>query len=278
MEGDKYIMKTNELKKSRKTVLRTYISWVQPGKILIKGYSLIDIIGRNSFGDIIYLLFTGDLPKSNEGKMVEAVLVASCEHGLATPSTNAARSVGSGGVPIQAAVAAGIIGLGDFHGGAIEQCAKILQENIKEARERGFEETARRIITEYRTSKKRIPGYGHGIHAPEDPRKVRLYEYAEELKVAADHIRLSEAIESQLKSLTGKDFPINVDGAIGAIISDLGIHWTFGKGFFLIGRAAGLTAHVQEEQAKEPPMRRVYTWDEIDYQGPPERELPPLPR
>jgi len=264
---------TKGLRKSRKTILRTGISWIQPGKILIRGYDLIQMIGRKSFGEMLYLLFTGDLPKGNEGKMIEAILVTSCEHGLATPSTNAARSVASGGVPLQAAVAAGIIGLGDFHGGAIEQCAKMLQENLTEAKERGFKETAKRIIMDHRASKKRILGYGHGIHAPEDPRKIRLYEYARDLEVAKDHIDFSEAIESQLKVLTGKDLPINVDGAIGAIISDLGIHWTFGKGFFLISRAAGLTAHVQEEHSKEPPMRRVYTWDEVDYQGPPERKF-----
>jgi len=267
-------MEGKEMKKSRKTVLKTEISLVQPGKILIKGYDLVEMIGRRSFGDIIYLLFSGDLPQRNEGKMIEAILVSSCEHGLATPSTNAARSVASGGVPLQAAVAAGIIGLGDYHGGAIEQCAKMLQENIGEAREKGFEETAERMIKAYNARKKRIHGYGHGVHAPEDPRKVRMYEYARELKVAGDFIKFSEVIESKLKELTGKDLPINVDGAIGAIISDLGIHWTFGKGFFLISRAAGLTAHVQEEHAKEPPMRRVYTWDDVDYQGVPERKLP----
>jgi len=266
-------METKGLKKSRKTLLRTEISWVQPGKILIRGYDLIQMIGRKSFGDMLYLLFTGDLPKANEGKMIEAILVTSCEHGLATPSTNAARSVASGGVPLQAAVAAGIIAFGDFHGGAIEQCAKMLQENLTEAKERGFKETAKLLITKYQESKKRILGYGHGIHAPEDPRKIRLYEYARELEVAKEHIEFSKVIESQLKVLTGKDLLINVDGAIAAIISDLGIHWTFGKGFFLISRAAGLTAHVQEEHTKEPPMRRAYTWDEVDYQGHPERKL-----
>lgn len=266
-------MEGKELKKSRKTVLRTSISLVQPGKILIRGYDLIEMIGKKSFGDLIYLLFSGDLPRGNEGKMIEAILVSSCEHGLATPSTNAARSVASGGVPLQAAVAAGIAGLGDFHGGAIEQCAKMLQDHVAEAREKGFEETAERLISDYHGRKKRILGYGHGIHAPEDPRKVKLYQTARELGVARDCITFSEVIESKLKKLTGKDLPINVDGAIGAVISDLGIHWTFGKGFFLISRAAGLTAHVQEEHAKEPPMRRVYTWDDVDYQGPPERNL-----
>jgi citryl-CoA lyase len=266
-------MNEQSMKKSRRTLLRTEISQIQPGRILIKGYDLIEMIGEKSFGDLIFLLFKGDLPKNNEGRMIEAILVSSCEHGLATPSTNAARSVASGGVPLQTAVAAGMIGLGDFHGGAIEQCARLLQENIAEARDNGFSETATKIITEYRARKKRIMGYGHGIHAPQDPRKVRLFECARQFKVAGEHVEFAQVIESKLGELLGKDLPINVDGAIGAIISDLGIHWTFGKGFFLIARAAGLTAHVQEEHAKEPPMRRVYTWDEVQYQGPPARKL-----
>ncbi len=266
-------MEKGELKKSRRSPLRTKISWVQPGKILVMGYDLIEMIGKKSFGDMVYLLFTGDLPKGNEGKMVEAILVSSCEHGLATPSTNAARSVASGGVPLQAAVAAGIACLGDFHGGAIEQCAKILQERISDAEAHGYDEAAARLITEYRSSKKRIPGYGHGIHAPEDPRKVKMYQYAADLNVAGKHMKFSAAIESQAKALTGKDLPINVDGAIAAVMSDLGIHWSFGKGFFLISRAAGLTAHVQEEQSREVPMRRVYTWDEVEYQGHAERKF-----
>jgi citrate synthase len=65
-----------------------------------------------------------------------------------------------------------------------------------------------------------------------------------------------------------------VDGAIGAVISDLGIDWRYGKAFFYLGRAAGLTAHAYEYQVKESPMRRVYTWDEVNYVGPEEKEIP----
>jgi citrate synthase len=123
-------MNEQSMKKSRRTLLRTEISQIQPGRILIKGYDLIEMIGEKSFGDLIFLLFKGDLPKNNEGRMIEAILVSSCEHGLATPSTNAARSVASGGVPLQTAVAAGMIGLGDFHGGAIEQCARLPGQRV----------------------------------------------------------------------------------------------------------------------------------------------------
>lgn len=254
--------------------LSTGISLVKPGKVLIRGYDLIKLIGKISFGDMIYLLFTEKLPKNNEGKMIEAILVCSAEHGLATPSTNVVRSVASGGVPLQATVAAGIIGLGDYHGGAIEECAKMLSENIQLAREKGFETAASEIVTTYRAQKKRIMGYGHGIHQPEDPRKIKLFQLAEEYGIAGDHMKLADTLEGALMKMLQKPLPLNVDGAIGAIISDLGIDWRYGKAFFFLGRGAGLTAHAYEYMVKESPMRRVYTWNEVNYVGPEEKEFP----
>ena len=251
--------------------LTTAISLVKPGKILIRGYDLIDLVGQISFGDMVCLLAKGELPKTNEGKMIEAILVCSAEHGMATPSTNIVRSAVSGGVPIQAAVAAGIVGLGDFHGGAIEGCAEMLQKNVFLAREKGFESAALEIVNSYRKTKKRIMGYGHGIHQPEDPRKVKLFRLAESYGIASDHIKLANAIESALNEVFQKPLPLNVDGAVGAIISDLGIDWRLGKAFFYLGRCAGLTAHAYEYMVNEPPMRRVYTWDEVNYIGPEER-------
>ena len=98
--------------------LTTAISLVKPGKILIRGYDLMQLMEKVSFGDMICLMFTEKLPQKNEGKMIEAMLVCSAEHGMATPSTNVVRSAASCGVPLQASVAAGIISLGDYHGGA----------------------------------------------------------------------------------------------------------------------------------------------------------------
>ncbi len=90
---------------------KTGISKVEPNKILIRGYNLSHLIGKYSFGDIVYLLFSGELPSENEGRMIEAILVAGCDHSLAAPSANSVRFVSSSGVPLQASVAAGIISL-----------------------------------------------------------------------------------------------------------------------------------------------------------------------
>src|ERR1700741_2318635 len=107
---------------------RTSLSAVEPNKILIRGYRVQDLMERCSFGDVIYLTFKGELPAGNEGRMIEMIMVSSTDHSFFAPSIDATRFVASGGVPLQASIAAGVISLGDHHGGAIEQCAKLLQE------------------------------------------------------------------------------------------------------------------------------------------------------
>jgi citrate synthase len=185
----------------------------------------------------------------------------------------ASRVVASGGVPLPTAVAAGVLSIGDAHGGAIEKGAKLFQESITKMKDEGktVEEMAKLVVTEAKEQKKRILGFGHRVHTS-DPRTKRLYSLAKELNIAGDHMALSKAIEVELEKSIGKKLPINVDGAIAAIISDMGFDWRLGKGFFLLGRVAGLTAHVYEEQTREKPMRKMFSVG-CEYDGPEEKDL-----
>jgi citrate synthase len=127
------------------------------------------------------------------------------------------------------------------------------------------------LVNESRDRKKSILGFGHRVHSS-DPRTKRLFEIAEKKGISGDHVALSKAIEESLEKLLVKKLPINVDGAIAAIISDMGFDWRLGKAFFLIGRTVGLTAHVYEEQTKFKPMRKLFDVDHI-YDGPEEKDL-----
>src|SRR2546429_7336936 len=140
---------------------RTSLSAVEPNKILIRGYRVQDLMERCSFGDVIYLTFTGELPTRNEGRLIEAIVVSSTDHSFLAPSIDATRFVASGGVPLQAAVAAGILSLGDHHGGAIEQCAKLLQESVT------AKASAHQIVDDFRSRKQPVPGFGHPLHEPD---------------------------------------------------------------------------------------------------------------
>src|SRR5215468_3389340 len=146
---------------------RTSLSAVEPNKILIRGYRVQDLMERCSFGDVIYLTFKGELPTGNEGKMIEMIMVSSTDHSFLAPSIDAARFVASGGVPLQASIAAGVISLGDHHGGAIEQCARMLQESVPAG------VSGASIVADYRERKQRVPGFGHPWH-DRDPRTMTL--------------------------------------------------------------------------------------------------------
>src|SRR5205814_8371993 len=130
-----------------------------------------------SMGDVVYLTFTGDLPKGNEGKLLEMIFVSSTDHSVLAPSIDATRFAASAGTPLQAAVAAGVIALGEHHGGAIEQSAKLLQESVTAGR------GAAEIMRAYKERKHRIPGMGHPIHS-HDPRTLKLVAKAREWKLA----------------------------------------------------------------------------------------------
>ena len=142
---------------------KTSISKVEPNKIVIRGYNLTDLVGRYSYSDLTYLLWQGELPSSNHSRMMDALLTVCLEHSLNSPSVDATRFVASCGVPLQSAVSAGVTAIGDWHGGAIEQAAKILQEGIADMKDAklSLKECAEKILRKVTSRKERIPGFGH---------------------------------------------------------------------------------------------------------------------
>ena len=249
---------------------RTGIGRVRPGEILVRGYDLTELIGNRSFGDVAYLLLSGDLPTGNEGRMMDALLVAAAEHSMVAPSVDAARFAGSAGVPLQAAVAAGTVAMGEYHGGAVDAAARAFLD----ADRTGLPdpEAAAAVCRRLREEGSRLPGFGHVVHDP-DPRAPRLFEVAGDLGLRERWCGLAEAFEAAAEEVFGRPLRMNVDGAMAALLLDLGLDPGLGKAFYVIGRPPGLVAHVFEEQTRERPYRDV-GWENVAYDGPERRPLP----
>lgn len=248
---------------------KTAITRIEPGKILIRGYDIVELMRKKSFADVVFLILKGDLPSKAEAMMMDAMLISSVDHGVTPPSSLAARTVVSGGNPLNASVAGGILTIGDTHGGAIEQCARILQEWAAKPGEP--DALAASLLDQLETRKQRMPGFGHRLHKV-DPRTIELFALANRLRFTGKHQILARAVELNFAA-KGKPLPINVDGAIAAVISDMGFDWRLGKGFFIISRSAGLVAHAHEELTRQKPMRKLGISD-YDYDGPPPRTIP----
>ena len=252
--------------------VETTIAQLYPDRILMRGYNLSEMAGRYSFGDTVYLLVMGDLPPGREGDLLEAMMVISAVHGIDSPSTHTARAVANCGVPLQTAVAAGVSAIGEHHGGAGEACARLLQEAVAAHPDMPPDELARQIVVQARAEKRRLPGFGHRFHDP-DPRAERLFFLADKWQLNGRYTALALAIVAALRDTAGRSLPMNVDGAIAALISDMGMNWRYGKALFILGRTAGLIAHVQEELDTGKPFRFSSKLN-AQYVGVEERPLP----
>ncbi len=254
----------------------TAITHIAPNEIDIRGYPVDELMGRLSFAEAVYLILRGELPTPTIGRMFDAVLVSSIDHGGTPPSTLAARNVATTGAPLRDSVAAGILGFGAYHGGDIEACLRFLGDGLALRRQgASYEEAAAEILRRFRLIAPWPPGFGHRIHTS-DPRAARLCQMAHELELDGEHCRLLRVIELRLNSgpeAPERPMPINVDGAIAAICGDLGFDPELVNGLFMIARVPGLLAHAAEEQSRHKPMRKIAP-GEHRYDGPPRRRLP----
>lgn len=250
----------------------TAISSISPNEIRVRGYRLDDLMGGVSFGEAVYLVLRGELPGAAVGRLVEAMLVASIDHGVTPPSTLAVRNAASTGAGLNAAIASGALAVNRHHGGAVEDCMRLLARGAAAmAGSAGAAAAAAGLIAEEKAAGRRLPGFGHRIHT-DDPRAHRLLGLAREAGAAGTHVAVAEAIVAALAA-SGKALPLNVDGAIGAVLADLGFHPDLANGFFILARTAGWMAHVLEERQREKPMRRIDA-SGATYDGPGARALP----
>jgi citrate synthase len=221
-----------------------------------------DLIGKVSLGDLAFLELKGRLPSAEESTVFNAITVTLVEHGM-TPSAIAARLTYFGAPEsLQGAVAAGLLGLGDRFGGSIEGAARLLQDGVAGAGEHAdLRPVAREIVAVQRRQKHPIPGLGHPIHKPIDPRTPRLFAVAAENGLSGRHVQLMELIADEARVAYGRDLPVNATGAIAAIASELQIPWRVTRGLAVMARAIGLVAHIQEE-IEEPTASEI--WSRVD--------------
>jgi citrate synthase len=243
--------------------LRSEMSWSTPDRVVVRGFDLAnDLLGKVNLGDMAFLELTGRLPTEGESVVFNAMLVSLVEHGI-TPNTIAARLTYLGAPEaLQGAVAAGLLGLGSVFVGTIEGAARMVQEALPaEAASEDPTSVAERIVREHRARKIPIPGLGHPIHKPVDPRSVRLFALGAEYGVSGRYVELMQLIAEETVRQTGRTLPLNVTGAIGALASEMDIPWQVCRGLGIMARSIGLVAHLLEE-IRQPMGHEIWRWVE----------------
>jgi citrate synthase len=255
---------------------QTSLTSIAPNSILIRGYAADEMMGRLSFAEAVYLLLMGEVPPPAIGRMLNAVLVSTLDHGVTPPSTLAARNVATSGAPLKDCVAAGLLAFGPHHGHDIESCMRFLDSGLAHVRSgKTLQQAAEIVVDDCLREGQTPPGFGHRIHT-RDPRASRLFQMAMELELEGEHIRMIRAAERVMDARAeaiGRRIPVNVDGAIAAVCADLGFAYELGNAIFLISRLPGLIAHAHEERTGQTPMRQIDPKDHV-YVGSQARRLP----
>jgi len=249
----------------KQTALRSDIAWSTPDRIGVFGHDLVrGLIGRVNLGDMGYLEITGRLPNARESRMFNALLVTLVEHGI-VPSTLATRLTYTGAPEaLQAAVAAGLLGLGSVFVGSIEGAARMLGEALPKPKAKvALPALADRIVAEHQKAGRSVPGLGHPIHKPVDPRVPRLFAIARANGFGGPYIRLMQLVARRAEKAYGRALPINATGAIGAIACEMGLPWRVCRGLGVMARAVGLVGHVLEE-SRRPIAREVWRRTEAE--------------
>jgi citrate synthase len=219
-----------------------------------------DLMGKKTFTEVMLMQILGRPARPVDLRLTDVILIVMMEHGL-TPSAIATRLIYmSAPENLQGAVSAGLLAVGSSFVGTMENCS-VLLERILQAADPQAEAAA--IAQHYRAQKKAVPGFGHHLHKPVDPRAYKLLDMGKaEPDLAGQHIAALEILSQAVDQASGRPITINATGAVAALLGEMGVATQVMRGFAVISRAAGLVAHIVEEQ--QSPSGR-FIWETVEH-------------
>lgn len=229
----------------------TSICTADARSITVRGRDLCsDLMGRLGFTDYFFLLVTGREPSADQRFFLDLLLVAIAEHGLVPTNQVARMTHDADPAFLQGAVAAGLLGCGSVVLGTAEACGAFLARLREASPAPKRDKAVRKIVTDIRRSGGKVPGFGHPLHKPVDPRAERILALADERGVSGVHVALARHSAGAVREAWGKPLPMNVSMAIAAVLLDLDFPASVIKAIPILARTASLLAHLAEEQQR----------------------------
>jgi citrate synthase len=217
----------------------SHIAQAFPDRVEVRGRDLTgDLMGRLTFTEYFHLLLTGEEPTADQRDFLDLLLIAIAEHGMMPTSVAARMTLAADPGSLHGAVAAGILGAGPVILGTAEECARVLRDERDPAT----------IARETRAARGKLPGFGHPVHKPLDPRAERILELADERGVSGPHVAKARALRDAAAEAWGRPLTMNVAMPIAAVMLDLGFPAATVKAVPILARTASLLAHLADEQ------------------------------
>jgi citrate synthase len=223
--------------------LVSHISQAFPDRVEVRGRDLTgDLMGRLSFTDYFHLLLSGQEPTEEQRYFLDLLLVSIAEHGMMPTNVAARMTLAADPGSLQGAVAAGILGAGPVVLGTSEECARLLEEaSARDPLE---------LVRDIHAAGGRVPGFGHPVHRPVDPRAERILELADARGAGGPHVTFARSLSDAVAEVWDKPLPMNVSMPIAAVMLDLGFPASAVKAVPILARTAGLLAHLAEERER----------------------------
>ena len=247
--------------------LVTNIATADATSITVRGRDLVnELIGRHTYTEVFYFLVVGRMPTPQQTRVLDACLVTLMEHGF-TPAALISRLMAeSSPGQIQVSIAAGLLAVGDVHAGTMEGCAALLQRGVEES---DADAWCRRIVSEHRARREAVPGFGHGLHKPDDPRTPPLLRVAKETGLDGRHVGLLLKLAAVIDEAAGRHVTINATGALAALLLEIGIPAGIVRAIAVVSRAGGLVGHILEESRTDSARHLAkLAKDTIPYEDP----------
>jgi citrate synthase len=256
----------------------TAISQAYPDRVEVRGRDLTsELMGSFSFTEYFHLLLTGEEPTAEQRFFLDVLLISIAEHGLMPSNVAARMTLAADPGSLHGAVAAGILGAGPVILGTSEECARLLEE-AQERVDAGEEPAAvaGEITRRVHAAGGKLPGFGHPLHRPLDPRAERILELADEHGVSGPHVLLARSLREAAAGAWGRPLTMNVSMPIAAVMLDLGFPPSTAKSVPILARTASLLAHLAEEQENALGFLMASRAEEaIDYDPQPADGRPP---
>lgn len=255
---------------------RTRVSFVEPQKVLIRGYPIEEICEHLTYAEMCWLTIRGDLPNAAQARVMDALLCCMPDHQFVAAHTPAARFTASAfpESPIPG-IASAVLTMGS-NTVSPQESARLILATVDLIAAEGLttEEAARRMVRQYLQAGRRVPGLGHPTHKREDMRASALRHVTEAAGLWGEKCQVYEAIHCAFGELTGKHLPINIDGMMAAVMTELGFDPLEMAGIGALAVLPGVIAHVVEEIREGVPLRVIPDALGSVYIGEPERHLP----
>lgn len=248
---------------------KTSVSFVDPlpmGLPYIRGYSLLDMMGKLSYTEITYLCIKKRLPSKAEARVFDALLSAFIDICLYRCGLIAARYAVSGNPQMGAGVATAVLGIGE-HTVDCAPAGKFIIEKCKEWKASGLpvDKFAEKLAEVHVGNHWMVPGLGGGErhldvkkYPGKDPRTGKLWEIVEKEGLIGEHVHLMDAIHRAFSvGPTRSHLNINITGGIGPILADMGFTPPEMTGISIMYMMPGTIAHISEEIQQNERIRVI---------------------